>query len=282
MRNRVIVLMAFLVFCLAGGTAVLAQSGDDFAWRQEKFYIDLGAFLTSVNTHADVDSVVYGRGTSVDFEKDLGLKDNPLTWRLDAGWRITNRQQLVFSWYQINRSASKTLGSDISWGDYTLLAGTGATAKWDSTFYQLYYRFAFVQGAKGEFGGSIGVSYLQQKAELKGYGTLRSQTGTHMYYVSRSNKLDAPVPVIGIFGLYQFTANFSMKGDIDYLKVNISGVDGSYTDARLTFDYYPWQNTGFGFGWLYDKYDVTANKEGWKGGFTYDFNGPVAYISFKF
>lgn len=282
MKKVAIIALVFVSTVFLASLGTFAQAGDDFAYRAQKFTIDIGGFLTSVNTHADLDSVAYGRGTSVDFEKDLGLKDNPLTWRLDFGWRMTNRQLLVFSYYQINRSSTKTLASDINWGDYTLYAGTGATATWDSTFYQLYYRFAFVQGAKGEFGGSVGVSYLQQDAELKGYGTIRYQGGTHDYYIKKSNTLHAPIPCIGLYGLYQFTPKFTMQGDVDYLKVNISGVDGSYTDARLTFNYYPWAGCGFGLGWLYNKYDVTANKDSWRGGFTYDFNGPVAYVSFKF
>jgi hypothetical protein len=264
-------------------SAVFGQAaGDDYAYRTDKFYIDLGGFLTSVNTSASVNSEIYGRGTSVDFEKNLGLKDNPLVWRLDAGWRFTDRQQLAFSYYQINRNASKALTSDFNWGDYTFLAGSGAKASWDSNFYQLYWRIAFVQGAKGEFGGTAGISYLNQKASIAGWTTIRTQGASTAYYRERSNTLNAPIPVIGLFGVYQFTPKFYMKGDIQYLKVNVSGVDGAYTDARLVFDYYPWKNVGFGLGWYYDKYDVTANKSGFDGDFTYDFNGPAAYISFKF
>lgn len=279
--NLVMAIIVALALALSLGTP--AQSGaGDFAWRQDKFHIDLGGFLTSVNTDATLNSTLYGRGTRLDFEKDLGLKENPLVWRLDAGWRMTNRQELVFSWYQINRSSTKTLASDINWGSYTFLGGSGAGVKWDSTFYQLYYRFAFVQGAKGEFGGDVGISYLRQTADLSGWATIRSQGGTRALYRSVNTTLDAPVPVLGLYGLYQFTPKFLMKGDIQYLKVNVSNVDGAYTDVRLAFDYYPGKHVGFGIGWYYDKYDVSSTKNSWKGDFTYDFNGPVAYVSFRF
>lgn len=271
-----------VVLALMASVQVLAQSGDDYAWRQQKFYVNLGFFLTSVNTTAELDSTVYGYGTSVNFENTMGLQQNPTTARLDAGWRMTNRQQLVFSWWQINRSSYHNLEQPVAWGDYTFLMGTGVRSEWNSSFYQLYYQFAFVQGAKGEFGGGIGVSYLQQKASVEGTAVLGRGGHTNIFYASRSNTLDAPVPVIGLFGTYQFTPKFFLRGDLYYLKVNVSDVDGEYTDARLVFDYYPWTNIGFGLGWYYDKYDVSSTKSDFNGSFTYDFNGPMAYVSFRF
>ncbi len=282
MKRILMVGLVLTVLALAASVPALAQSSDDYAWRQNKFTIDLGWFLTSVNTSAQLNSTVYGYGTSVDFEKDLGLDNQPNTFRLDGSWRFFDRHQLVFSYYQINRSSAHTLDHPISWGDYTFQYGTGMNSTWDSNFYQLYYQYSIVQGPKGEFGAGIGVSWLNQTARLQGTAVVGHSTGTHIYYVETKNTLDAPVPVIGIFGLYEFTPKFSMKGDIYYLKVNLSNVDGSYTDAKLTFDYYPWKNVGFGLGWYYNKYDVDSTKAGWDGNFSYDFNGPAAYISFKF
>jgi hypothetical protein len=273
--------LAILLGMLAS-VPLFAQSGEDYAWRQNKFNIDLGWFLTSVSTTAQLDSTVYGYGTSVDLEKNLGLDDQPSTFRLDGSWRFFNRHQLVFSYYQINRSSSHTLDRPISWGDYTFQYGTGTNARWDSNFYQLYYQYSIVQGPKGEFGAGIGVSWLNQKAELKGSAVIGRGNSTQIYYVEQSSTLDAPVPVIGVFGLYEFTPKFIMKGDIYYLKVNLSDVDGSYTDAKLTFDYYPWKNMGFGLGWYYNKYSVDSTKSGWDGSFDYNFNGPAAYLSFRF
>lgn len=271
-----------VVLALAASLPALAQDNGDYAWRQTKFTVDLGWFLTSCNTSAQLNSTVYGYGTSVDFEKDLGLDSQPSTFRLDGSWRFFDRHQLVFSYYQINRHTARTLGMPISWGDYTFQYGTGMESTWNSNFYQLYYQYSIVQGPKGEFGVGGGVSWLNQKAELKGTAVLGHGTSTSTFYGVRSNTLDAPVPVIGIFGLYEFTPKFSMKGDLYYLKVNLSGVDGSYTDAKLTFDYYPWKSFGFGLGWYYNKYSVDAAKSGWDGSFDYDFNGPAAYLSFKF
>lgn len=279
MRRALIVM---LLLALAGGVATFAQSGDDYAWRQERFYVNIGGFLTSVNTEARLDSTYYGKGATLNFEKDLGLDDSQTVYRLDAGWRMTDRQQLLFTWYEINRDSSKTLTHDAVWGDYTFLAGSRAKASWDSTFYQVYYRFAFVQAPKGEFGGTVGVSYLDQSAHLEGWATLRSQGSSQAYYRKVSKSLNAPIPVIGLFGLYQFTPKFRMNGDIQYLKIKISGVDGQYTDARLNFEYFPWENVGFGAGWYYDEYEVWSSNPDWRGSFTYDFNGPVVYVSFKF
>lgn len=261
--------------------AASAQSGDLPEFAKQRFSLAFGGFLTSVNTDARIDSTLYGLGTAVDFEKDLGLENSPLVWRLDAGWRIAPKHQLVFSIFQINRDSERTLQRTVEWNDYTLAAGAHVKAAWDSTFYQLYYKYSFLQREWGELGGTIGISYLNQKASIEGEGTLRgSSTGVATYRAS-SETLNAPVPVIGLFGTWQISPKFVMNGYVNYLQVDVDDINGAYTDAALSGTYSFTENVGAGLAWYYNKYDVEAAKDNFNGEFTYDFNGPALFVAFK-
>lgn len=273
-----VVVMALLV----GTAAFAADWGTDTTavYKRDRFNIRLGAFITSLDTTAQLNSTYYGKGTSVDFEKVLGLDTSNTVFRFDGSWRFLPRHQLVLSYMEIDRSGSKTLNQNVQWGNNIYLAGLKAQSNWNTTQTNLYYRYSFVQTDKGEFGGSIGVSYVQQTGRIQGWA--QAAGTSYQYYANRQGSIDAPVPVIGLFGTYEFTPKFSMSGDIQYLQVNISGVDGKYTDARLTFDYFPWKTTGFGLGYLYDSLNVGSSKNSWDGDFDYKFDGFLAYVSFRF
>ncbi len=281
---RKLIIGAAVLAIMALGTSTFAQStwGTDTTavYKRDMFTLSLGAFVTGLDTSAKLDSS-YGQGTTIDFEKVFGLSSNQTVFRADASWRFTPRQQLVFSYMQINRTGSNALNASYVWGDTVYLAGLRAEAKWDTTQANVAYRFSFVQTDKGEFGGSIGVSYLQQKAALKGWAQVTGGANLQ-YYAQTEATLEAPVPVVGLFGTYEFTPALSLTGDIQYLDVTINDIKGKYTDARLTLDYYPWRNVGFGVGYLYDKVVVDSTKSSWVGSVDYKFDGFLGYVSFRF
>lgn len=280
--KRILVYALAVVFLAAlSPLAASAQSGDLPEFAQTPFYINVGGFLTSVNTDARIDSTLYGIGTGLDFESDLGLDNSPLVWRLDAGWRIAPKHQLIFSYFQINRDETWVLNRNINWEDYTLAAGTHVKTSWDSNFYQIYYRYSFMQGSWGEWGITGGISYLRQEAGIEGAATLRNGVATTAYYEKAYETVNAPIPVIGLFGTWQAAPKFVVNAYLNYLQVDVDNVNGAYTDAALSGAYYFTENFGLGLGWYYNKYDVEATKSNFNGEFTYDFNGPAAYLSFK-
>jgi hypothetical protein len=281
MRKGIVGLV--IIMALAVGTAAFAADwGTDTTaiYKRDAFTLNIGAMFASFGTSATLHSTYYGRGTTLDFQRDLGVDDAQTLLRLDGTWRFTPRQQLYFSYINMDQSGSKDLSRTIQWGDNIYY--TGATVKGDINTWQtnLYYRFSFVQGDKGEFGGSIGVSYFDMSASLEGWGQV---AGTmHSYYAKREGSIGAPVPVIGLFGTWQFHPQWSLSADINYLKLNIDNIDGEYTDARVNLDYFPWKNYGFGLGYLYNDINVESDKTSWNGGVDYSFDGFLAYFKFRF
>jgi len=273
-----VVVMALLV----GTAAFAADWGTDTTaiYKRDRFTINLGAMFASFGTDASLDSTYYGRGTALDFQRDLGMDKSQTTWRLDGAWRFTPRQQLYFSYVDISRDGNKNINRVIQWGNNLYYPGVHIKATSDTTQANLYYRFSFVQADKGEFGGSIGLSYVDQSAGLEGWAQLAGTT-TH-YYAKTSGSVAAPVPVIGLFGTYQFTPQLSLSADINYLQLKVDNVDGKYTDARINLDYFPWRNYGFGLGYLYNDINIDSSKNSWRGSFDYRFDGFLAYFKVRF
>lgn len=272
--------VAFLL-ALSGSAFAQSESGD-YAYRQDPFFINLGGQLFNLSTETQIKGEINNAGTEIDLNRTLGLEESPGTWRLDAGWRIFDRHQLVFSYYEVDRSADRTLDRSFVYDGYDYNVGGRVHTTMDQTFYQLKYRWYFVQGGRGEFGLQIGLSYndidLGLKLDARGSG------GGHQanlgYTVSKG--VGAYAATIGIAGSYQFTPKCFFRGDMGYLKVNLNGYTGTVWNLRATVDYYPWENVGFGGGYEYNGLKIDADKERFNGYIKNDLSSFVGYISFKF
>jgi hypothetical protein len=281
--NRTLLLTLALVAFVAVSTCAVAQtSAGDNAYKQDPFYINIGGQLVDLSTSTQVKGGITREGNAFDVNRSLGLSNSPNTWRLDAGWRITDRNQLVFSYYQVNRSNDKTLSRSFVYDGYDYNVGAQVHATMDQSYYQLKYRYFFVQGTRGEFGVQVGLSYNDYDLGLKlnAHGSGGGHQADLRYTVNRS--LGAPAASIGIAGSYQFTPKCFFRGDAGWLRANINGYTGTVWNLRATVDYYPWQNIGFGGGYEYNKLKIEANKTNWDGYIKNDLSSFVGYISFKF
>lgn len=281
MKRPMTGLVILIALTICAGTFASDWGTDTSAiYKRDTFTLNLGAMFASFGTKASLDSSYYGYGTQVDFQKDLGLANTQTLWRIDGSWRFTPRQQIYFSYMDLSQDGSRDLARTIQWGNNIYRAGANVKGEWKTQQLNAYYRFSFVQGDKGEFGGSIGLSWIDQKAKLEGWGQVAG-TMTN-YYAVREGSVSAPVPVIGLFGTWQFSPEWSLTADVNYLKLNVSDVDGEYTDARVNVDYFPWKNYGFGVGYLYDDIKITSTKSDWHGKIDYRFDGWLAYFKFRF
>lgn len=282
MKTTRMALIAMTVF-LALSAGVFAQGAPgDGAYKQDDFYINLGGQIISLGTSTQIKGGINKEGTQFDVNKSLGLSNSPNTWRIDAGWRFFERNQVVFSYYQVNRSNSKTLNRNFVYNGYDYTVGAQVHATMDQTYYQLKYRYFFLQGTRGEFGVQVGLSYNDYDfgLTLNGHGSGGGHQADLGYKVSRS--MGAPAGSIGIAGSYQFTPKCFFRGDAGWLRVNISGYTGTVWNLRATVDYYPWQNVGFGGGYEYNRLKIEADKTNWNGYIKNDLSSFVGYVSFKF
>ena len=103
-------MFSFSLFLLAPCASADEKDYSNEPWEKAALY--LGAFV--IDTTSDL---TLGAGVKVDGEDALGLEENFTAFRADGFWRITRRNRVDFSFYEMNRSGSSFLGVEIPDGE---------------------------------------------------------------------------------------------------------------------------------------------------------------------
>lgn len=88
-------------------------------------------FASAFNTEASLDSSL-GIGTSVRLEDELDMADNADSFRADLYWRIGRRHRIDLGWFDLERSGTRTIDSEIRWGELEFDVGATVTAELQS------------------------------------------------------------------------------------------------------------------------------------------------------
>ena len=97
-----------VVLLTAVAPALHAEAGDPLS---DRFNFQLGGFLLSTETNLRVDGE-FSRGTEIDSERDLGLKDSD-RFRFDGYWRIAPKHKIRVMYFETNNEAHKTLDREL-------------------------------------------------------------------------------------------------------------------------------------------------------------------------
>ena len=272
-RRRLGALVGWL--CLLGGfsqPAVAFERG-----KSDRFLVSLGGFISDFKTEASLSSES-GIGTEINFEDDLGLTDSESLLRLDGYWRFGQKHRLDFGSFLFTRDAERVLDREITWGDLVFPVSASVSTETSTTIIKLAYKYSFHRGERFEWGASFGLSTLISKAELAGQA---QAGGGGTSFQSESDSVTAPIPVFGLHGEFRMTRQVYVRGSIEYFHIDIDEQEGSLSDGRLTFDWYPFRHFGFGIGYnrfVADYEDVGRGEIA----FRYELSGPQGYVTYVF
>jgi hypothetical protein len=198
-----------------------------------------------------------------------------------ASWRISKRNYLAFQYFGFSRSGSKTLADTIFWGDNVYPAGATTDAHNTVTYYGISYRYYIWRERNWEFGPGLGIDALHLTSELGLRVAASGGGGAVMDSAQKTGGFTAPVPLIGIYGDWEFVPRLLFKGVFQYVYVNdIAGVGGHVSDDALGVEWYPLRNFGVGGVYHFVGADITnaSGKNGNKVNFNYVIQGPSFYI----
>jgi hypothetical protein len=222
-------------------------------------------------------------GTNVNLENRLGL--TPGTQSLDAAvsWRISKHNFLGFQYFGFARSSTKQLTDSISWGDVVYPVGARLEASDHLEYYGMSYRYYIWRDPTWELGPGIGVDGLFLSTHLAVQAS--GDTG-RMESDSAPTKTNivAPLPVVGIYGDWQFVPRLLINGAIQYMCINdISGIGAHLTDVALGVEWYPFHHVGLGATYHYVGVNVEQTKsDGEKVSVGYTIQGPALYVTATF
>lgn len=264
-----------VAFAMGPLTAIAADSPN---LLEQRFFVALGTYIVDSNTDVRLDGEL-DEGTRVDWEETFGGGD-VTRFRLDAQWRFADRHAARATWFNSSRENSAVLEEDVEWGEETFPASARAQGEFNFDVYELAYEYAFLLRDRYEIAASIGVHYTELELTLS--AEAEASGGTLAADLSETGDVGAPLPVIGLRGLWALPRNFWIDLSAQYFALEIDEYDGSLVNLRAIVLWQPSQWLGIGLG--YDRFavDLDVAKERFDGSLDWAYQGPMLFYSATF
>ncbi|HEX6018609.1 MAG TPA: outer membrane beta-barrel protein [Burkholderiaceae bacterium] len=265
----------------AAAAALLGLSAAAFAETpQDRFWAGLEYFYPTISSTAHIDATATARpGTSISLEDELDLSDRKGTPYVNLGMRLGENWRLEFEYYSLKRTAAKTLGRQIEWGDTTFPVGANLESKFDSTIYRITGGWSWLKTQQAEAGIGFGLHITDFKTQLSGQGT-GILTGTG--FQREAHDALVPLPTVGLYGSYAVAPQVTLRGRVDFLSLKYQDYDGRLMNWMAAVDWRFAKNVGIGAGYRYVDYKLEATKSDFTGEVRYKFKGPTIFVNAGF
>jgi len=256
-----------LLGCLVLASTAYAQPDDPFDHR---FSISAAAYWPEIDTTVKANGTGNFAliGTLVDLETDLGLKDRDTLFTGGMTWNFARRHSLDLLYFELGRSATKTIDQSINFDGQTYPFQTSIHSLFQTDVLRLSYYYALLADDRQRLTGQIGVHYTKVKAGLDAVtGSIRAEADS-----------DVPLPVIGLGYQRRLGNRFLFDANVQVFRLEFDDLTGSLTNAYANFLWGPTQHFSIFIGYDYYAMNVDARKEHWNGSFDFSYKGPWAGV----
>jgi hypothetical protein len=276
-RMREFAIAIVLLGCSTLGTA----SADERNPLESKFIVDAGYFFMSTDMRVRVDGETTNvTGSDVNYDDTFGIGDFD-RFRAEASWRIAPRHLVRAMYFQNNRQATRSLDRDVTFRDETFPIGVTVNARSELTVAQLSYEYAFLRRDNYELAGGIGVHYVDMGLGLD--ATVSSQGGSASRSLDEEAATQAPLPVLGLRGLWRLPHDFYISAQVQYFYLQLDPYSGSLIDlkASLVWQFADHVGVGIGYNDFGFRFDI-ADAHDFDGRLRWDYGGAIAFATVMF
>ena len=249
----------------------------DMSPALDRFDLSLGGYYADTSTTIGAGLNRYPLSGSVNLEHDLGFEDRKTVPIVKLDFLIGDHQGFSFDYYSLNRSRTKTLGDDISFGGNQYDASVSVRGRLDFDFGSAAYRWWFGSG-NDVFGLGIGGAYYCVGASLSGLATLNGESTQ----ASTSYSENAVAPLLQVGWRHAFNDSLRMYLNASGVKKNGGNLNGSIYNAALGVEWYPLRNVGFGTEYAYTRIKLNDDRETYNADLDLRLHGPSAFVKFRF
>jgi len=247
---------------------------------QDVFWGELAWFFPTISSTARLDVTATARpGSFIKLEDELDLDERKSTPYLTLGMRLGDRWRLEFEYYELNRSATKTLTRQIDWGDSTFPVGVQINSTFDTTVYRFTGGYSFIKDQTAEAGVGFGLHITDFTTALSGVGN--GPNGTASFQNEKRDTL-VPLPTAGLYGTYKLSDQLALRGRVDFLSLKYQDYDGKLVNWMASIDWRFAKNWGAGIGYRYVDYELEATSDKFRGEINYNFKGPTLFVNAAF
>ncbi|MGI9342966.1 MAG: hypothetical protein ACR2QV_08945 [Gammaproteobacteria bacterium] len=261
-------------------SAVSDAHAQDRPWRAwptgKRVNLAIGGFWPNLDTKVRVDASNGRLGTRIDFESNLGMEDSKALPIALARWRISRRNSVDFSYFDLNRSGQAVSDTLIRFGDVIFPANLPLNSFFDSEIYAAAWSYSFIHNPTTDIAFQIGLSIQDIAVGISG----------PLGIIAEDADFTAPLPTFGLSGNYYFNDTLSIVGRAGIFAIEIDLSSGEFkgevVNLALGLQWDAFEHVGFGFGVEYFHLNVDVDDKDWSGELRYDWWGPVATVNFFF
>jgi hypothetical protein len=231
--------MAVALGCLVlFSTPAEAQRGYEPLF--DKFNLKLEGSFVALSTEIRLDSEALGRGTTLNFEDELGLAESRVIPTFAFEWQIARRHRLGVRYQDIGRDSTSQALTEIRWGDEVIPIDADITLGFDMS--QAFIDYAYYPWVKEKWaaGFGLGLRWMQLAASLEWRGETIDQEG----------RTDAegtgPLPYLYFEYRRLFGEHWRMIAGTGWLYFSIDDITGGQFIGRLGAEYLLGKHWGFG------------------------------------
>ncbi len=100
--------------------------------------------------------------------------------------------------------------------------------------------------------------------------------------ISNEASVAAPLPVIGLRGIWDLSHNFWLDATAQFFALSIDDIDGNLQDYRVMVTWQPKKWLGVGLGYNHFTLDVDVSKDDFDGSLDWTYGGPMIFYSASF
>jgi hypothetical protein len=243
-------------------------------------YLYAGGTTANVHTDAQFDvsqevlEIYPGASTSINLEEDLDFPaSNELFYIRGI---VGGRLQLAFSYFKLHREGGARLTKSFVFGDNSYEVSAPVSGFFNTDYYSASLRFSIVHTPIVTAGLSIGGRYLMMNAGI--------HADSMGYVFDKSEDLDAPVIVPGIFAGAYALPGLLFRGSLEYFTLSISGTTGTVLESQLSAEYYllKYLGIGVGYSWTHFKVEDLPENDIYLKNVNYRVDGLNLFAAFRF
>ena len=249
-----------------------AQSVADNAALVDRFTIGVGGFYPTSSTTLRLDRADGGVGTSIDFERTLGLEDKKLVFDATGRWRFTERWRLEAEYFALNRSGTRTSDRQIDWGNQIFPTNVQLNTSLDFSDARVSVGYSFFKTVDKELGLALGVHVADYRASIDSPQLQERQNG----------KVTAPLPVLSLYGQFALTRAWALGVRLDRFALSYDDYDGNITAIGLDIQWEIFRHFVVLGGYRNFFLKLDANKDKWHGRIDQSYQGPLLQLQASF
>jgi len=277
-KNAASPIASILLACLVISPAVWAEEARGLhPWLTAKYGFAIGMFYPDRNNKLRASgSIEFDPAPTplVDFGSELHLSESDSTFAGEFAWRYGKRWSLRMQYFDSTGQSSAVLEEDVEWGDFTFLAGTGATAGSEFELTRFFWGYNLSKKANIDYGIGAGFHWLHISGFIE--GTVETTTGSA--FARESASVDAPLPNIGFWYVRSLSPRWAFRTRLDYFNADIHPYDGTFVNASIGFNLRVSDWFGVGANYNYVELDVGVDGENWRGEIATRYDGLYVYV----